>query len=120
MDDPIVIVSARDEADRLPATLAALRDAFPGAHVFVADDGSRDATAPVARGARAEGVSQPRSIGKGGANSAVARAVLERTTVPDPPVVVLCDGDLGDSARHLPELVAAVQRGEADLAVATF
>src|SRR4051794_22123766 len=120
MDDPIVIVSARDEADRLPATLAALRAVFPDARVLVADDGSRDATARLARAAGAEVVPQPSRIGRGGANGAVARVVLERTTAPDPPIVVLCDGDLGESARHLPQLVAAVQRGEADLAIATF
>ena len=32
-------MTARDEADRLPATLAALADAFPGAAIVVADDG---------------------------------------------------------------------------------
>ena len=40
----IVIVTAHDEADRLPDTLAALARAFPGARVLVADDGSSDAT----------------------------------------------------------------------------
>ena len=34
---PIVLIAARDEADRLPATLAALAEAFPGARVVVAD-----------------------------------------------------------------------------------
>jgi hypothetical protein len=33
---------------------------------------------------------------------------------------VLCDGDLGSSARDLPRLVDALERGEGDLAVATF
>src|SRR4051794_27932140 len=99
--DAIVIVSARDEADRLPATLAALAGAFPGARVLVANDGSADATAAVLRPAGAEVVSQPRPVGKGGATTDAARAVLDRTTAPDPPLVVLCDGDLGESARHL-------------------
>jgi hypothetical protein len=40
--------------------------------------------------------------------------------MPDAPVFVLCDGDLGDTARQLPALVAAVRRGECDLAVAAF
>lgn len=118
--DAIVIVSARDEADRLPATLAALAEGLPGARVLVADDGSRDATADVARAAGAEVVSQPRAIGKGGATSAAARLVLDRTTAPDPPVVVLCDGDLGASARELRALAEAVERGEGELAVGVF
>src|SRR6185312_15350181 len=45
-----------------------------------------------------------------------ALSVLDRTTSPDPPVVVLCDGDLGESARHLRALAEAVERGEGDLA----
>src|SRR5947209_9539499 len=116
--DAIVIVSARDEADRLRATLAALREAFPRARVIVADDGSRDATADLARGAGAEVVSQPRPMGKGGATSAAARLVLDVTTRPEPPPVVLCDGDLGASARHLPRLVEALS--DADLVIGAF
>src|SRR4051812_39296419 len=112
--DAIVIVSARDEADRLPATLAALGEAFPGARVLVADDGSVDATAEVARAAGAEVVSQPRPLGKGGATTAAAGRVLDRATAPDPPVVVLCDGDLGESARHLRALAEHVAAGHAD------
>ena len=35
-----VIVAARNEADRIGATVAALRAAFPAAAVWVADDAS--------------------------------------------------------------------------------
>ncbi|MGA7704035.1 MAG: glycosyltransferase, partial [Solirubrobacteraceae bacterium] len=42
------IVTARDEADRIGATLEALARAFPGAPVFVGDDGSLDGTAEIA------------------------------------------------------------------------
>jgi Glycosyl transferase family 2 len=42
--DTIIIVTAHEEADRLPDTLAALATAFPGATVVVADDGSTDGT----------------------------------------------------------------------------
>src|SRR5207249_10231021 len=38
--DLAVIVTARNEADRLGATLRALREAFPGAGLWVADDAS--------------------------------------------------------------------------------
>jgi glucosyl-3-phosphoglycerate synthase len=53
--DVHVIVAAYNEAPRIEATLAALATAFPGAPVWVADDGSTDATAAIARraGARA-------------------------------------------------------------------
>src|SRR5438552_3675343 len=39
-----IIVAARDEADRVGTTLAALALAFPEAKTWVADDGSHDAT----------------------------------------------------------------------------
>ena len=115
-----MIVSAYDEADRLPATLAALGDAFPGARVLVADDGSRDRTPHVALQAGAELVRSPRTIGKGGATTLAAQRVLARALEPEPPVIVLCDGDLGESARELPALAAAVREGGLDLAIARF
>ena len=109
-----VIVAAHNEAERLPVTLGALREAFPDARVIVADDGSTDETAALAREAGAEVVSTGRDIGKGGAMTEAARRVDGF------PLVVLCDGDLGASARHLPALADAVREGRADLAVATF
>jgi glycosyltransferase involved in cell wall biosynthesis len=118
--DTVILVAAHNEADRLPATLGALGRAFPGAHVVVADDGSTDDTAAVARAGGAAVVSTGRDIGKGGAMTAAARTVLDRTTAPDPPLVLVCDGDLGDSAVHLAALAEAVRDGRADLAVGAF
>jgi glycosyltransferase involved in cell wall biosynthesis len=118
--DTIIIVSARDEADRLPDTLSALATAFPGAAVIVADDGSVDATSQVARDCGATVVRSERSVGKGGATTLAARTVLSRALEPDPPVFVLCDGDLGASAAQLPALAQAVRDGRCDLAVAAF
>ena len=51
--DTFVVVAAHNEADRIGATLAALAVAFPGAPVWVADDGSTDATPELARAAGA-------------------------------------------------------------------
>jgi hypothetical protein len=49
-----IVIPARDEADRLPGLLRSLRNlTYPDFDVLVVDDGSRDATAEVAR---AEGV----------------------------------------------------------------
>lgn len=118
--DTIVIVSARDEADRLADTLAALASAFPGAEVVVADDGSVDGTAGVATQAQARVVRSERSVGKGGAMTLAARTVLHRALEPEPPVFVLCDGDLGATAARLGPLADAVRAGRCDLAVAVF
>jgi glycosyltransferase involved in cell wall biosynthesis len=114
-----VIVTAFNEADRLPATLAAVEDAFPGARVVVADDGSGDATQHVALQHGAELVRAPVTIGKGGVATLAAERLLDGGEPPG--IVVLCDGDLGDSARELPRLVAALDAGDgADLAIAAF
>jgi glycosyltransferase involved in cell wall biosynthesis len=108
------IVTARNEADRLAETLAALREALPGARIVVADDGSTDGTGHVALQGGAELVRAPRPLGKGGAATLAAQRVGGARTV------LLCDGDLGSSARQLRKLVEVVEQGDADLAVAAF
>jgi glycosyltransferase involved in cell wall biosynthesis len=116
--EKIVIVTAYQEADRLPATLEAIARAFPRARVIVADDGSTDGSDAVARERGVELVRSPRTIGKGGvATLAAERAMADAL---GGAVVVLCDGDLGESAAHLPALVDEVRSGRADLAVAAF
>jgi glycosyltransferase involved in cell wall biosynthesis len=110
-----VVVSAYNEEDRLEDTLAAVAEAFPAARVMVADDFSTDGTPRVAEAAGAELVRAHKHLGKGGANN----LALERLVEPLP-IVVLCDGDLGASARDLPRLVEAIEQGRGDLAVAAF
>jgi glycosyltransferase involved in cell wall biosynthesis len=112
----VVIVAARNEADRIADTLRGLEAAFPGARVIVADSGSTDATASVAVAAGAEVASGSVGRGKGGAMTSAVRPLVGETNA----TIVLCDGDLGASARHLLPLVEAVERGECDLAVAAF
>ena len=112
---PAVIVTAWNEADRLADTLWALRKSFPDARIVVADDASSDATPHIALQGGVELVRAPVRLGKGGvANLAVERLRADGRL----PELVLCDGDLGASARHLASLVDAL--GEADLAVASF
>jgi glycosyltransferase involved in cell wall biosynthesis len=122
-DTSFILVTARNEADRLSATLQALAEVFPGISVWVADDGSSDATSQIARSAGATVVRSERSLGKGAAATLAARQALQGLQGLQPPgdaIAVLCDGDLGASAGRLVELLPPVQRGEADLAVASF
>jgi glycosyltransferase involved in cell wall biosynthesis len=116
-DDLAVIVAAYNEAERLPATLAALARAFPAAALWVADDGSTDATPALARAAGARVVRSERMVGKGEAVTLAARAALLEG---GPPIFLLCDGDLGECAASLAPLVDAVRREQADVAVARF
>ncbi|MFI5009395.1 MAG: glycosyltransferase family 2 protein [Solirubrobacterales bacterium] len=118
--DAFIILTARNEADRLGDTLRALAKAFPGASLWVADDGSSDATSEIARAAGATVVRSERPIGKGGAATLIARRALEELRPPEDALAVLCDGDLGDSAERLAELLPPLLRGEADMAIAVF
>jgi glycosyltransferase involved in cell wall biosynthesis len=117
-DSLAVVVAAHNEADRIGETVKALREALPSAAVWVADDASGDGTAEIAMSAGARVVSRGRPHGKGGNVSAAAEAALSEGE--PPAIVLLCDGDLGDSAARLAPLVAAVEMGECDLAVASF
>jgi glycosyltransferase involved in cell wall biosynthesis len=118
--DPVVIVTAHNEADALGATLAALARAFPSARVIVADDGSRDGGAEVARAAGVEVVRSEHNLGKGGIATLAAERLLPRAREPNPPVVLLCDADLGETAGELGALVESVRSGAADLAIGAF
>ena len=106
MREPVaVLVAARDEAERIGATVEALRIFFPGVEVIVADDGSRDGTADAAEAAGAVVLRLPR-LGKGQALSAAERAA-------PPGTVLLCDADLEGDLRLLVET-------NDDLAIARF
>jgi glycosyl transferase family 2 len=103
--DLSVLVAARDEADRIAETIAALRRDFPWAAIVVVDGASRDGTAERAEEAGAVVIRLTRR-GKGEALSAG-----ERAAAPGP--LLLCDADLSGS-------LAPLADGDADLAVAVF
>jgi glycosyltransferase involved in cell wall biosynthesis len=123
--DTVVVLAAHNEADRIAATLAALARAFPGAPLWVADDGSTDTTARLAREAGARVVSSARVLGKGAAVTGAAREAwrdAQETSAGSEieSIFVLCDGDLGDSAVELRSLADLVAHERADLAVGAF
>jgi glycosyltransferase involved in cell wall biosynthesis len=93
---------------------------MPGIFLLVADDASSDGTAEIAMRHGAEVVSRGRPHGKGANVTAAAQALLSREPATAVKAVLLCDGDLGDSAAQLVPLVDAVEDGQCDLAVARF
>jgi len=114
----IAIVAARNEGDRIGATLRSLRGASPGIGLWVADDASSDDTRDAALAAGATVIGRNRPHGKGGNVTAAATAALEGLD-PDA-TVLLCDGDLATTAGRLLPLVEAVESGATDLAIAAF
>lgn len=85
----------------------------PVRRIVVADNGSADGTARVAREGGAEVVEAPRR----GYGSACLAGLdhLRRTGPPD--VVVFVDADYSDHPDELPRLVAPILAGEADLVI---
>ncbi len=92
----VAVVAARNEADRIAETIASLKAGFDGIKVVLADDASDDGTGRIALAAGAEVVTRNRPHGKGDNMTAACRAALTGRA-PDA-VVLLCDGDLGESA----------------------
>jgi hypothetical protein len=117
----LALVPARDEAERVGATVRALRD-LPGVtEVLVVSDGSTDATAARALEAGAHCLDLPRNLGKGGALNAGLAALMGRVAErvsPEPAVLLLADADLAETAGRLDRLLRPVLAGEADLAIA--
>jgi glycosyltransferase involved in cell wall biosynthesis len=103
--DPEIVLPCLDEAEALPAALAALPAGWP---VLVVDNGSTDGTADVARARGARVVVEPRR----GYGAAVHAGLLAARGE----LVAVLDGDGSLDAGVLPALAAAVGRG-ADLAV---
>jgi glycosyltransferase involved in cell wall biosynthesis len=114
----VAIVAAQNEAEGVGPALDALAAALPGARLIVADDASLDGTRLTAMRHGALVISRRHPHGKGGNVTAAAHAAVDEFT--DDATVLLCDADLGSSAGELRPLVAGVEDGTCDLAVARF
>jgi hypothetical protein len=117
----LALVPAYNEAERVGATVAALRKLPDVAEVLVVSDGSTDATAASALEAGAHCLDLPRNFGKGDALNAGLAALMERVSegiTPEPGALLLADADLADTAGRLDALIAPVLDGRADVAVA--
>ncbi len=90
-----------------------MRAALPNLDVLVVSDGSTDATAGLALAAGAMVVELPQNLGIGGAVQTGYLYAARHGYA----VVVQVDGDGQHDPRELPLLLAAVDRGETDLAV---
>ena len=114
-----VIIPAKDEADRIAATVRACRSIPRVDLVVVVDDGSADGTQDHARAAGAVTVRHSVGRGKASALETGASVVGMRDYVDGPARLLLfVDADLGDSAAACAELVPPIVDGVADMAIA--
>ncbi len=100
-----VLVAARNEEERISATVERLKAQFPQSEVIVADDGSTDGTAAAAEGAGARVLRLP-ARGKGQALTFAEREAPRGR-------IVVCDADLDGDLRPL-------LLDEVDLSIAVF
>ena len=110
-----IVIPAYNEEKRLPATLVKIHKYLAGAHwdfseLIVVDDGSRDATAKVAREAGARVLENPGNRGKG---YTVKHGMLEARGE----WVLYTDADLSAPIGELEKLWTAVENQNASVAI---
>jgi glycosyltransferase involved in cell wall biosynthesis len=105
-----LILPARDEEESLGPTLAELAG-LGLAQLIVANNGSRDRTGEVARAGGAQVVEEP----AGGYGQACLAGIAALR--PEIAIVAFMDADGSDDPSELPELLAPIARGEADLVI---
>jgi glucosyl-3-phosphoglycerate synthase len=112
------VIPARDEAATLAETLHGLQDIVSLSRIIVVDDGSRDATAEIARklGAEVLTASHP---GKGSGKGHALRLGLVHARQHNPEALLLSDADLGTSVVRLADLLGALE-GDRPVVVAVF
>lgn len=116
----VVVIPAKDEAERIATTVRAARTIEGVSAVVVVDDGSSDATGERARAAGAEVVRHERNRGKAAAmETGAARVKALDAQIGGPPRALLfIDADLGASAAATGVLAEPVLAGEADMTIA--
>ena len=115
---PLVVLPTYQEAENIRDVLTRIRSAVPDAHVLVVDDGSPDGTADLAAAVgdelhQIEVLRRSEKSGLGPAYRAGFNWGIERGH----DVLIEMDADLSHDPLVLPQLIAAVGDGGADLAI---
>ncbi len=107
-----MVIPAFNEEESLPLVLAAIPRP-PVRRVVVADNNSTDATAEVAERGGATVVGEPQP----GYGAACLRALGHLRDDGPPEIVVFLDADFSDHPEELPELIAPIVAGTAELVI---
>ena len=109
----LIIVPAFNEEESLPEVLRDLRENMPSAEVLVVNDGSRDATARIARAMGLKVLDLPFNLGIGGAMQA-GYLYAEQNAYD---IAVQFDGDGQHLASEIKKLFQPLAAGTADMVI---
>jgi hypothetical protein len=123
-DRVAVVIPAKDEVDRIAATVTAAGTLPAVDLIIVVDDGSGDDTASIATEAGAVVVSHARNRGKAaametGAGAVAAIEAREADGAP-PRALLFLDADLAETASATAPLIEPVVMGSADMTIAVL
>ncbi len=114
-----IVIPTFNESQNVPLLIAALDKALAGRsfEVIVVDDNSPDGTTRVARELASHDprVRCIRRVGRRGLSSAVVEGILSSSA----PIVGVIDADMQHDESILPQMVAMIERDEADVVVGT-
>jgi glucosyl-3-phosphoglycerate synthase len=117
------VIPAKDEEDRIGATVAAARNLPHVDIVIVCDDGSSDRTGDRAAAAGAIVVTHTKNRGKAAAVESAVNGlgvIEQRDHRPESGTLLLLDADLAESAANCAPLIDPVVSGRADLTIAVL
>jgi len=109
----LVIIPAYNEEKQIASVIRLIKRHLPQAEVLTVDDGSKDGTRDQAMEAGVKVLSHPFNLGYGIALQTGYKYALTKGFE----IVVQMDGDGQHDPSFLPDLLAVIQKGEADIAI---
>jgi glycosyltransferase involved in cell wall biosynthesis len=109
----IVMIPAYNEGKRIGQVIAGIKGVLPGIDVLVIDDGSKDDSRQGAIEAGARVISHPFNLGYGSALQTGYKYALKKGYE----TIVQMDGDGQHDPSSISDLLAPIQKGEADIVI---
>jgi glycosyltransferase involved in cell wall biosynthesis len=111
--DTLVIIPAYNEEKYIREVIDRVKKCSPGADILVVDDGSADNTVRIAEEKGINVISHPYNLGDGSARQTGYMYALNEGYK----YIVQIDGDGQHNPEHIPELLAPLLEGSADIAI---